>query len=421
MKIWIINPFDPLPGGTEQLGRYAYLVKLLGERGHQVTWWSSTFSHRFKREIDAAQARQSAESLGFELELVESPPYGSNVSFRRLRSHRVYGRNLGRMMATTPPPDVILASSPPLEAAAEAAKAGRRWGVPAIVDIQDQWPDTFARAVPAPLRSMSRLLLSPWYSLERRAYRAADGIVGVGDGYVQRGLAVGGSKPLTGEFPLGVDVADVDAAAQRGAERYPRWKKQPHRLRFVYSGSLSYSYDFQTIIRAAALTKRNPGTPVDFVLTGQGDLAHVAHEMVAADQLDNVTVTGFLDFDEWAYLMYESDAGFNASFPHALIYLPNKIFYYFAAGQAVLNTIPGECANLVERHGCGLTYDAGDADGCFAAIRRLAEEPRQLQRMKSAARLAAETVFDRRIIYARYADFLENAAARRQSPHAAIA
>ena len=29
MKVWLVNPFDPLPGEQEQLGRYAHLADAL--------------------------------------------------------------------------------------------------------------------------------------------------------------------------------------------------------------------------------------------------------------------------------------------------------------------------------------------------------------------------------------------------------
>ncbi|MGC9453034.1 MAG: hypothetical protein ACP5I4_16490 [Oceanipulchritudo sp.] len=49
MNIWIINPFDELPGDTDIRHRYWALAETLAEMGHTVTWWSSDFSHRHKR------------------------------------------------------------------------------------------------------------------------------------------------------------------------------------------------------------------------------------------------------------------------------------------------------------------------------------------------------------------------------------
>ena len=36
MKVWLVNPFDPLPGEQEQLGRYGHLALALRDAGHEV-------------------------------------------------------------------------------------------------------------------------------------------------------------------------------------------------------------------------------------------------------------------------------------------------------------------------------------------------------------------------------------------------
>ena len=142
-------------------------------------------------------------------------------------------------------------------------------------------------------------------------------------------------------------------------------------------------------------------------------MANRATEIIREHALENVMMTGFLDFPEWAYVLSQTDAGFNASFPEALIYLPNKIFAYLAVGAAVLNTIPGECAELVARSGCGLTYTAGDVNGCFEAVRKLVESPDRLTRMHAASIRLAEERFVRPIICAEFTRFLESVATDR--------
>ncbi|MFQ5590969.1 MAG: hypothetical protein ACE5HE_07395, partial [Phycisphaerae bacterium] len=116
-----------------------------------------------------------------------------------------------------------------------------------------------------------------------------------------------------------------------------------------------------------------------------------------------------LEFPEWACLLTQADAGFNACVPDALIYLPNKVFYYLAAGAAVLNTIPGQCAALVEQAGCGVNYTAGDPQSCFDAVAQLVESPQRLAAMGASARRLAEQVYDRKLILAGLTRFLENA------------
>lgn len=408
MRIWLVNPFDPLPGEKEQLGRYAYLARCLRDGGHDVTWWSSRFSHRFKRNVDAELVNRAAEEWRIRVRLLDAPPYGGNVSFSRLRNHRILAQQFDAAARNETPPDLILASAPPLELAAAATRIAAAARIPSVIDIQDQWPDNFARVLPRFAKPLRGLLLAPYYAIERTAYQSASAIIGVAEGYVERGITVGGAKRWSGSFPLGVDLADVDAAMTRGRARYAdRWVKPADQTWLLYSGSLSHAYDFMTVVRAAIPAQREFGERVRFLISGTGELADEAARLVQAEGLRQVTIAGFLEFDEYAALLAQADIGFNASFPDALIYLPNKIFYYLAAGAAVLNTIPGECARLVAEHQCGLTYSAGDVDGCYAAIRTLLSNGARRKAMGAAARRLVETQLDRKIIYARLVEFLE--------------
>jgi glycosyltransferase involved in cell wall biosynthesis len=411
MNIWLVNPFDPLPGTPEQAGRYITLAQTLAARGHNVTWWSSTFSHRFKEHIDELIVEPAARLLGIDVRLIDTPPYLRNVSLARLRNHAAFGRQFAAEAARATRPHVIFASSPPLESAYQAAKLGRRWNVPTIIDIQDQWPDVFVRAFPQAIRWAAPMALAGCYWLERRAYSLAAGLVGVADGYLERGVAVGGRKQHRGVFPLGVELGAVDAAIYAGTSRHgDQWTKPPEEVWFLYSGSISHSYDFLTILEAARLAQERGLTQARFIITGRGDLSAVAEDFVAQHAAQNTTLTGFLDFDEWACVLGRCDAGFNACQPDSLIYLPNKIFYYLAGGLVVLNNIPGQCERIVRANACGIHYAAGDAESCYAAVRTLVENSTERQSARAASRKLAESEFDRAIIYPRLAEFIESAA-----------
>lgn len=125
------------------------------------------------------------------------------------------------------------------------------------------------------------------------------------------------------------------------------------------------------------------------------------------ESLTNVSLMGFLEFETWAYLLTQCDAGFNASFPEAMIFLPNKVFYYLAAGAAVLNTIPGQCSRIVREGGCGLDYRAGDVKSCVAAIEHVVRDAAARSAMQRAARELVETRYDRAVLFPKYAELIE--------------
>ena len=406
MNVWIVNPFDPLPGDPEQEGRYATLARLLVARGHRVRWWTSSFSHRFKRPVDQAEIARACRACGIEVEFTDAPPYARNVGLRRVRSHGVLARRFREAALRSPDtPDVVVVSSPPPVLAAVAVDVARRRGARSIVDVQDLWPNAFTSLAPRPVRALLGPVIWMLRGNVRRAARGCDAIVGVADAYVQSSLCeTDGSKRIA-TIPLGVDLAAFDAAAARG--RCERFAKPPGEIWLAYTGSLNRNYDFLTILRAAAKIGTRLGPGLRFFITSRGELAEQAQAIVHEQKLTNVTLTGFLEFDTWAYLLSQCDAGFNASFPEVMIFLPNKIFYYLAAGAAVLNTIPGQCSQIVREGGCGLDYSAGDADSCAAAIERVVRDVAGRVAMQKAARRLAETTYDRAILFPKYVELIE--------------
>lgn len=409
VNIWIVNPFDPLPGDPEQEGRYATLARILVDRGHGVIWWTSSFSHRFKRPVDQETIRRACEACGLLPRFLDAPAYRRNVGLARLWNHRVLSRRFSAEAPKVQPrPDVIVVSSPPPGLVLSAAQFGQASGCKTVVDVQDLWPDTFRRLAPKPLQPFLDLALWPSSRTARRAYAACDAIVGVADAYVERAADLAGQDRPTATFPLGIDLEAFDKAARSVVDT--KWTKPPGEVWLAYTGSLSHSYDFATIIKAAARIRSRYGDRVRFILTGRGDLFGEAQQLVRQEQLTNVTLAGFLDFSTWAYLLTQCDAGFNASFPEALIYLPNKFFYYLAAGVVVLNTIPGQCSRIVREGGCGLDYRAGDVESCLEVIERILNDVPEMAAMGQAARGLAETTYDRRVLYPKYAHFVEQVA-----------
>ncbi len=409
MLIWIVNPFDPLPGDPEQEGRYATLARLLVARGHRVTWWTSSFSHRFKRPVDQTAIWAACQASGIDPVFVPAPAYSRNVSVRRLWNHAVLTRNFRAAVMRWPQrPDVVVASTPPPALAWGAIHAARQRSARAILDVQDLWPDNFAGLAPRALRPLIRPVLWAMRHKVHDAAAACDLVVGVADAYAEYALRAGGCRKPTATIPLGVDVAQFDAGLAAG--RCPQFTKPPGEVWLAYTGSLTPAYDFMTVLRAAVRIQTQFGPRVRFFLTSRGERAQEAEQFVQENELRNIALTGFLPFDTWAYLLSQCDAGFNACLPYAMIFLPNKIFYYLAAGLAVLNTIPGQCSRIVREGGCGLDYTAGDVDGCVAAIETILADDGARAAMGRAARQLAQRTYDRAVLFPRYAALIEGLA-----------
>lgn len=406
MIIWLVNPFDPLPGDPEQEGRYATLARFLVAKGHDVTWWTSSFSHRFKRPVEQQPITAKCKAIGVDVRFLSVPPYQRNVGIKRLWNHWVLANRFRRAAQAEPvTPNVLIASSPPPMLAHRAAGFAKQCGAKVIIDIQDLWPETFVRAVPKLLRPFSSVALAPWYKAARQAYKAADGIVGVADLYVTQASKSGRSPTVTTTIPLGVDLTTFDTAVTKG--RCEELTKPRGHIWFIYAGSLNRSYDCLTLVHAFAKTHNTLNVPVRLFITSRGELLGTIEQTIRKQNLTCITLTGFLDFHRWAYLLSQCDVGFNPGFPEAMICLPNKVFYYFAASLAVLNAIPGQCSQIVRQGHCGLDYKAGDVNSCAELIQQIVRDRQELVTMQRNSRHLAQTCYDRQLLYPQYVSVIE--------------
>ena len=86
--------------------------------------------------------------------------------------------------------------------------------------------------------------------------------------------------------------------------------------------------------------------------------------------------------------------------------VPQAACDYAAAGLAIVSSLPGELADLLERHHAGV-HAAPDAASLADAIAALAADRRRLSGLREGARRLAAAAFDRETTYARFADWLE--------------
>lgn len=94
--------------------------------------------------------------------------------------------------------------------------------------------------------------------------------------------------------------------------------------------------------------------------------------------------------------------------PESLVSVPYKAGDYLSAGLAVVTSLPGELAQLLEKFGCGVSYKFGDVDSLAGSIARLHSE--YDDRVTENARKLFHAHFNQKSIYPAFADWLEGLA-----------
>ena len=402
MNVWLVNPFDSLPGEDARLQRYPRLAAAFSAAGWNATLWTAGFSHVFKRERAPGAA---GGPNPWRTVFVPVPPYFSNVSLARVRSHRAFAARfltLARSKTSAgeiAAPDLIVASTPPPSAAQAALVFARETRCKTIVDIQDAWPETFARLVPLPWRAAreaaARVLFAGAFRRERAILAGADGVSAVAARYLELADAAHSRAPRL----LSRLCIDLPPRAERA-------RKAPgDPVKLAYAGSLGRTYDLESAVRAVAAVP-------DSMLEIAGGGAEEGRLRKLARRCPRITFRGHLGAGALAEMLAGCDIGLVPMAPDAFVGTPGKLADYAAAGLAVANTLPGETQSLIARYSAGFQYEFRSARALEEAVRKAIAEPQKIAEMGANARRMAEEIFPADSACAAFLEFAKEIAGR---------
>ncbi len=413
MNIAVVNIFDPLPSEPLREGRYAALCRALAAAGHAVHWYSTDFSHALKRPRDAAAIAAAARDAGYAVTLVPARPYAGNVSPARLLSHRQTAGAAGG--------PVVGGSRAARRDRGEPSAAGRGQGGRRLGRA-----DRFAagRRYPGPLARDVQAVLAPRLRLDesgrvRRHDPRCPGcvsarprpIIGVARGYTEYGLAYAAPGTPAATLYLGVDLAAFDAAVKPLAEI--GLTKPPGERWLFIAGSFSHYVDVDAALDLMDELRRRGRTDVRMHAMGAGRRNRTCAARPPAAAWTNITFHGRQADSVFMSVEAASDVALLPLKPGGQVFFPNRVFDFLAAGLPVVSTVRGELADVLARHGAGVTCPSSDARVLADAVERLLSASPAVAGEGMRRRPPWVEPFDRRAIAARMAKVIESAASRR--------
>lgn len=415
MKIWLMNPYGPLPGEAWRETRYAMLGRTLARCGHEVTWWTAGFCHHSKT-VRTLVPRTVEVEPNFIIRLVPTPSYTRHVGLARLRFEFLFAARAYKAARILAGPDAIVSSDVTMGLAHVAERLARRFRAELIYDIIDLSPEVFAGALPACLQGAARILFSPLYVMRARHFKKASGVIAVCDDYLNparianRGLS---ERRLMNVY-WGTDLKAF-RAAQAGpsevAQLAATLGKQDDDIFAIYAGTLGVLYDIDALLDAAQLLRTGHGH-IKILIAGGGPRADDIRRIVREKDLDNVVMLGELSFVDLIKLYQVCDVGLSIYGVNSPVAMPIKVFDYLAAGLPIINSIGGFLGQLLADRQIGMQYTAGDPESLALALRRLSSDLPALRKMgRRAAEAAAE--FDSAVQYGQFTRFLERLVAAR--------
>lgn len=344
--------------------RVAMLADALLARGHEVHWWCSTMSHFKKcREAEAGESSLPMRHGNCTVHRVEAGLYRRNLSFARVRHHRKLACRWKEQAKRYEHalPDVIVVAYPIIEWVRSALAFAAPRGIPVIVDVRDQWPDTFANYVPPFMKPWVHLSVSLLYASVPTLFCTPAAITSMSTPVLRWALQKAGRAEGkdTAVFYLGTSLADRLAPARTITSRPSAV------LQCLFVGTLGHTADVMTIAEAAKIL-HEAGEPVHITIAGDGD--YYAALRAATIGLPNVTMTGWCDADKVVELLSSADVALLTGHNEAM---PNKFFDYVAAGLPVICSLRGEVQDFIQQRQLGVWCPSADPQALVEAIRNV--------------------------------------------------
>jgi len=280
------------------------------------------------------------------------------------------------------PPNVILGSGPPHSVHVASALLARRWRVPYVVDLRDEWT----------LRPLTRSRL-PWRviiegRLERWCVRRAAAVVVVSQESRNRYAArYPGLRHRLIVIPNGYDPEDFE---NLGTPPGP----QNSTLTIGYAGSFQVGTEIEPMFKAigAATRQEVRGRPVRFEMVGPflPEDVELARRHIAPEQLE---VRGFVHHREALRLMDAWDVLFVIA-TDGDASLAGKIYECLALGKPIVVIAPdGPAARLVRSLHAGSVGIPRDV----SSIRKAIVEALAMSERFPGVAASALAVYDRRL------------------------
>jgi len=300
---------------------------------------------------------------------------------------------------------------PSLELAEAAANYAKIKSCPIVVDIRDLWPDVYFTMFPKFARTVFKSFFYSEISRARRIFRSANGITAISASYLKWGLqyAERGASDLDQVFHLGfVNNININQNKTLDFLRAIKAKYGIGMNKFIatYVGSFSRFYDVRCILEASRIFLDDDR--VHFLIVGSGEKAEELFSI--GNKLKNVTMTGWVDFQEVCALLGMTDLGLVAYSDIATMSLPNKPFEYMASGIPLLSSLKGELEHIILNNNIGRIYEPGDVTSLVSQIKWFLENQDHAKEMGSRALSLFEREFQSEIIYSKLATHLENIA-----------
>lgn len=400
MQIFIVTHSSTYDCRAEAAGEY--FIK----KGNAVQYIFSDFDHlrRARRGISGTVGNTDSGSAVY----LPMRPYQKNLSARRLLSIRRFAGDVeaylngkletlqkSRGTAWVAENVLVWFLIPANSFVRAASVLKKRYGVRVILDLIDLWPESIPRPELQKLPPMR-----VWASLRDRYLDCADWIFTECSLY-QKILDLPEKKTtVLPWFKDEPEAREKTESSATGSASVGRQDKQP--LQIVYLGAVNHIIDIELITEFLRRVKEFLGREnreLLLHLIGEGEHKQDFLRSLAEGEIPFRDYGAVYEEEQKKSILQPCSFGLNFMKSSVRVGLTMKSIDYLSFGIPILNTIPDDTWELVDREKIGVNVDRDHLETAVQAVAEISGDPEEWQAMHVRARETFEKNFTRQAFW----------------------
>ena len=421
--VWLVDPISAIPGEGLLPSRTWALARAYVAAGHDVIWWTSSFSHA--RRIARTPPLRIVEEEGFSVRLIASRGYSSYFSRGRFASHRKFARGFERQAieglasGDLARPDLLIATLPPSSTADAAVRLANKVDAEVLLDVDEWWPEPLRPMIPGP-QWFAQLMASITFPIiarkQKEALQSVDAILTGSQTIKDAVLEATISPPPVKVIPTGAYLQDyprpphfIDHVPHLQHEKNQSITTKQDRLAIAVVGDIDQKSDAFLLTDLARMLSEKGVNAVFHVIGGGRWMTRLETAAPLLNGSCSIECHGRVDRSRYVGILSQCHAALVLPGRLNSFALPIETSDYAAAGLVLLLTHEGELADMVLEAGAGVLITP-QLETLANTIAPLATDPEKIAHFRQASRKLAETSLDREKLAAKAVVWLESLA-----------
>ncbi|MBR5841880.1 MAG: glycosyltransferase family 4 protein [Bacteroidaceae bacterium] len=289
---------------------------------------------------------------------------GKNPILRALRYMLCWCAQFWKGLRTKDIDLIYLASTPPIQGVLGGLLKKIK-KVPFVYNLQDIFPDSLAGTG---LAKKGGLLWKIGRVIEDFTYRNADKIIVISEDFKRNIMAKGVPEEKIVVVYNWVDEEAVKHVPREENKLFDAYGLDRSKFYITYSGNIGLTQNMDLLLEVAKELEMS--TDIQFVLIGEGAYKKRVQEIIAEQNIGNVTLLPFQPYEDISHVFSLGDAGLVISKPGVgENSVPSKTWSILSASRPVLaNFDENELKTIVAGNQCGIFTKAGDKEAFKQAI-----------------------------------------------------